>query len=57
MTNNLLLETIRGQSNCPSGQKSQVNNGSNCNGDYFAGKPKNMDLNFINKIETSKTML
>lgn len=45
----LKLETIRGQSNCPKGQSCQTNNNSNCNGDYFAGKPKNMDLNFINK--------
>ena len=45
----LKLETIRGQSKCPSGLRSQANNGSNCNGDYFAGKPKNMDLNFIHK--------
>lgn len=48
----LKLQTIRGQSNCPSGQKSQANNDSNCNGDYFAGKPKNMDLNFINNNDT-----
>lgn len=46
---NLKRNAIKGQSNCPPGLRCQANNFSRCNGDYFAGKPKNMDLNFINK--------
>jgi hypothetical protein len=44
----LKLNTIRGQSNCPTGTTSQANN-SQCNGGYFAGKPKNMDIKFLQK--------
>ena len=44
----LKLETIRGQTNCPSGTRSQTTN-SQCNGDYFAGKPKYNDINMIHK--------
>lgn len=44
----LKLETIRGQTNCPSGTRSQTTN-SQCNGDYFAGKPKYSDINMIHK--------
>jgi len=42
----LKLEAIRSQSKCPSGT-SQVTN-SSCNGRYFAGKPRFMDVNFVN---------
>ena len=47
----LKLQTIRGQSNCPPGSRSQTTN-SQCNGDYFAGKPKYNDINMINKNTT-----
>ena len=47
----LKLQTIRGQSSCPPGTTSQKNN-SNCNGDYFGGKPKNLNVNFVNQNTT-----
>ena len=42
----LKLDAIRGQSRCSTGTSQATN--SSCNGRYFAGKPRNMNLNFIN---------